>query len=144
MSRNMKEFWFLGVGGNRSTRRKPTKAGMESANQTHIQPPVACPWGGALGAEAPRTRGPEQKKKRRQKRGKEGKKMRKRRKERKKERKPKDNEKYLSLLPPLNGFQISRHGPIRQTPQQFQVCVWGEEYPFPPQKYRAYPFLGEF
>ena len=29
---------FLGVGGNRSAQRKPTKAGMESANQIHIQP----------------------------------------------------------------------------------------------------------
>ena len=32
----MEEFRFLGVGGDRSTRRKP-KAGMESANQTHAQ-----------------------------------------------------------------------------------------------------------
>ena len=32
LTRNMKGFWFLGVGGNRSARRKPTKAGMESAN----------------------------------------------------------------------------------------------------------------
>ena len=39
--RNMKGFWFLGVGGNQSTRRKQTKAGMESANQTHIQPLVS-------------------------------------------------------------------------------------------------------
>ena len=29
---------FRTVGGNRSARRKPTKAGMESANQIHIQP----------------------------------------------------------------------------------------------------------
>ena len=36
-TRNMKEFRFLGVGGNWSARRKPTKAGMESANQIHIQ-----------------------------------------------------------------------------------------------------------
>ena len=38
----MKEFQFLGVGGNRSARRKPTKVGMESANQTHIQPLASC------------------------------------------------------------------------------------------------------
>ena len=38
----MKEFRFLGVGGNRSARRKPTKAGMESANQIHIQPLASC------------------------------------------------------------------------------------------------------
>ena len=50
------------------------------------------------------------------KRRKEGKKRRKRRKERKQ---ASDNEKYLSPLPSLNGFQISRHGPIRRTPQQF-------------------------
>ena len=29
---------FLGVGGNWSAQRKPTKAGMELANQIHIQP----------------------------------------------------------------------------------------------------------
>ena len=34
----MKRFRFLGVGGNRSVRRKSTKAGMESRNQIHIQP----------------------------------------------------------------------------------------------------------
>ena len=33
-------FRFLGVGGNWSSRRKPTKADMESANQIHIQPLV--------------------------------------------------------------------------------------------------------
>ena len=33
---------FLGVGGNRSARRKPTKVGMESANQIHIQPLASC------------------------------------------------------------------------------------------------------
>ena len=33
---------FLGAGGNRSARRKPTKAGMESANQIHIQPLASC------------------------------------------------------------------------------------------------------
>ena len=33
---------FLGVGGNRSARRKPTKAGMESANKIHIQPLTSC------------------------------------------------------------------------------------------------------
>ena len=36
-TRNMQEFRFLGVGGNRSTRRKPTKADMELANQIQIQ-----------------------------------------------------------------------------------------------------------
>ena len=73
--------------------------------------------GDALVAEAPRTRGPEKKKKRRKnKKEREGKKRRKRRKERKQ---ASDNEKYSSSLPSLNGFQISRHGPIRRTPQQF-------------------------
>ena len=39
----MKGFRFLGVaGGNRSARRKPTKAGMESTNQTHIQSLASC------------------------------------------------------------------------------------------------------
>ena len=38
----MKGYRFQGVGGNRSARRKPTKAGMESANQTHIQPLASC------------------------------------------------------------------------------------------------------
>ena len=38
----MKGFRFLGVGGNWSARRKPTKAGMESANQIHIQPLASC------------------------------------------------------------------------------------------------------
>ena len=33
---------ILGVGGNRSVRRKPTKAGMKSANQIHIQPLASC------------------------------------------------------------------------------------------------------
>ena len=37
-TRKMKGFRFLGVGGNRSARRKPSKVGMESANQIHIQP----------------------------------------------------------------------------------------------------------
>ena len=32
LTRNMKGFQFLGAGGNRSVRRKPSKAGMESAN----------------------------------------------------------------------------------------------------------------
>ena len=41
-TRNMKGYRFLGVGGNRSARRKPTKAGMESANQIHIQPLASC------------------------------------------------------------------------------------------------------
>ena len=73
--------------------------------------------GGALGAEAPRTRGPEKKKEEEKKeKEREGKKRRKRRKERKQ---ASDNEKYLSPLPSLNGFQISRHGPIRRMPQQF-------------------------
>ena len=38
----MKGFRFLGVGGNQSAQRKPTKAGMESVNQTHIQPLASC------------------------------------------------------------------------------------------------------
>ena len=38
----MKGYRFLGVGGNLSARRKPTKAGMESANQIHIQPLTSC------------------------------------------------------------------------------------------------------
>ena len=38
----MKEYQFLGVGGNLSARRKPTKAGMESANHIHIQPLASC------------------------------------------------------------------------------------------------------
>ena len=38
----MKGFRFLGVGENRSARRKPTKAGMESANKIHIQPLPSC------------------------------------------------------------------------------------------------------
>ena len=33
----MNGFRFLGVGGNHSARRKPTKPGMESAKQIHIQ-----------------------------------------------------------------------------------------------------------
>ena len=33
---------FLGVGGNRSAPRKPTKAGMKSANQNHKQPLASC------------------------------------------------------------------------------------------------------
>ena len=33
---------FLGEGGNRSARRKPTKGGMELANQIHIQPLASC------------------------------------------------------------------------------------------------------
>ena len=36
-TRNMEGFSFFGVGGNRSAQRKPTEAGMESANQIHIQ-----------------------------------------------------------------------------------------------------------
>ena len=32
-TRSVEEFWFLGVGGNWSARRKPTKAGVESLNQ---------------------------------------------------------------------------------------------------------------
>ena len=35
-------FQFLGVGGNQSAWRKPTKADMESANQIHIQPLASC------------------------------------------------------------------------------------------------------
>ena len=38
----MKGYRFLGVGGNRSAQRKPTKAGMESANQTHVQLLASC------------------------------------------------------------------------------------------------------
>ena len=34
-TRNMKGFQFLGVGGNLIARRKPTKVGMESANQQY-------------------------------------------------------------------------------------------------------------
>ena len=33
---------FLGVGGNWSARRKPTKVGMELANQIYIQPLASC------------------------------------------------------------------------------------------------------
>ena len=33
---------ILGVGGNRSAQRKPTKAGMELAKQIHIQPLASC------------------------------------------------------------------------------------------------------
>ena len=86
--------------------------------------------GGALGAEAPPTRGPKKKKKRRKKKEKERRKEKEKEKERKGEREGKkerkkerkkanDNEKYLSPVLPLNRFQISRHGPIRRTPQQF-------------------------
>ena len=57
------------------------------------------------------------KRREKKKRRKEGKKRRKRRKERKQA--SRDIEKYLSPLPSLNGFQISRHGPIRRTPQQY-------------------------
>ena len=38
----MKGYRFLGVGENRSARRKPTKAGIESTNQIHIQPLASC------------------------------------------------------------------------------------------------------
>ena len=38
----MKGYRVLGVRGNRSARRKPTKAGMESANQIHIQSLTSC------------------------------------------------------------------------------------------------------
>ena len=48
-TRSMKGFIFLGVGGNWSARKKkkkkkknPTKVGMESANQIHIQPLASC------------------------------------------------------------------------------------------------------
>ena len=41
-TRNMKRYRFLGVGGNRSAWRKPTRAGVESANQIHIQPLASC------------------------------------------------------------------------------------------------------
>ena len=33
---------FLHVGGNQSAQRKPTKAGMESANQIHVQLLASC------------------------------------------------------------------------------------------------------
>ena len=33
---------FLGVRGNRSAQRKLTQAGVESANQIHIQPMASC------------------------------------------------------------------------------------------------------
>ena len=64
----------------------------------------------------PQAQTPQKKKKKKKKRRK------KKEKERKGEREGKkanDNEKYLSPLPPLNGFQISRHRPIRRSPQQF-------------------------
>ena len=72
--------------------------------------------GGALGAEAPRTRGPRKKKEEEKEKRKKWK-ERKKEKEKEKERKEaNDNEKYLSpSLPPLNGFKVSRHGPIRRT-----------------------------
>ena len=38
----MEGFRFLGVGGIRSTQKKPTKTGMESENQTHLQPLASC------------------------------------------------------------------------------------------------------
>ena len=38
MDQKYERILILGVGGNKSARRKPTKAGMESANQIHIQP----------------------------------------------------------------------------------------------------------
>ena len=38
----MKGYRFLGVRGNWSARRKPTKAGMESANQIYVQPLASC------------------------------------------------------------------------------------------------------
>ena len=41
-TRHTEGFRFLGAGGNRSSRRKPTKTGMESANQIHIQPLASC------------------------------------------------------------------------------------------------------
>ena len=71
------------------------------------------------------------------------KKRRKKEREGKKESKP-DNEKYLSPLLLLDGFQIyvGRPNNLRF------VCVWGGGgvgVPFPPSKYRAYPFfLGIF
>ena len=42
MDQKYERIRILGVGGNRSARRKPTKAGMESANQIHIQPLLAA------------------------------------------------------------------------------------------------------
>ena len=69
--------------------------------------------GGCFGCwSTPHTRTPK-KKRRREKKEKE----RKKEKEKEKERKEaNDNEKYLSpSLPPLNGYKVSRHGPIRRT-----------------------------
>ena len=100
--------------------------------------------GGALGAGAPRTRGPE-KKKEKEKKEREGKKRRKRRKERKKAN---DNEKYLS--PPTPAKWISNIPPWAHTSDAptilgVCVCVGGVGVSFPPQKYRDYPFfLGIF
>ena len=75
---------------------------------------LACPGGVLWVLKHPARTDPEKKK--------EKEKKRKRRKEKEKEeerKKSNDNEKYFSPLSPLNGFQISRHGPIRRTPQQF-------------------------
>ena len=85
--------------------------------------------GGALGAEAPRTRGPGKKKKRR-KREREGKKRRKRRKERnpmiiKKIFQPPIPAKWISNIPPWVHSS--------DAPTILGVCVWVGD-PFPPQK----------
>ena len=42
MDQKYERILIFRVGGNRSARRKPTKAGMESANQIHIQPLASC------------------------------------------------------------------------------------------------------
>ena len=55
---------------------------------------------------------PEKKKEEEKKKKKE----KERKKEKEKGKEANDNEKYLSSsLPPLNGFKVSRHGPIRRT-----------------------------
>ena len=76
--------------------------------------PVACPGGVLWVLKHPAHADPKKKKKRRKKKKE---KERKKEKEKEKERKEaNDNEKYLSpSLPPLNGFKVSRHGPIRRT-----------------------------
>ena len=42
MDQKYERIQVLGVGGNRSARKIPTKVGMESANQIHIQPLASC------------------------------------------------------------------------------------------------------
>ena len=71
---------------------------------------MACPGGVLWVLKHPAHADPEKKEE-------EKKKERKKEKEKEKERKEaNDNEKHLSpSLPPLNGFKVSRHGPIRRT-----------------------------